>query len=88
MTEHELEKIAKKHFTETQLKAHSITRWKDGIDIDEYPQLQAYTNEVIEMCAFELEQHLDGSDIGDDSVNSHICSSAKIIRNIKVKEQP
>lgn len=71
MMDIDIEKLAKKHFTEAQLKAQSITRWKDGIDIDEYPQLRDYTNEIIEFCITEL--HLNGE-----------LQAIECIRNIKV----
>ncbi len=79
----DIEKLADKYGLEIN-KAGSMKCY-----VFEIGQLQAFANElqneVIEMCAFELEQHLDGSDIGDDNINNHICSSAKILRNLKVK---
>jgi hypothetical protein len=48
-------------------------------------ELRDYTNKVIELCALELEQHLDGSDARDDTVNDYICSSAEVVRNLKLE---
>lgn len=50
---------------------------------EEVTALRAEHDEMIEKCAKALEQHYDGSDVGDETVNGFIVASVKIIRALK-----